>query len=236
MNSSTSKAKSFMSCATGKFSKQNLNYMKSVIVVVLVVFSFFGCNKDKKAKYISVDKKIEIGVVQDKPSSVTENDSLAYAELGLKYALNTQAVLAKNLMNAIQKNGTLGALSFCNEKAYPLTDSMGIVHNANIKRVSDKPRNEDNQANAEELKFIQTFKEIIANDELPIPLVKEFDTKVQVYYPILTNAMCLQCHGKPNKDITSSTLKQLALLYPKDEAIGYDVNQVRGIWRVTLDK
>lgn len=132
-------------------------------------------------------------------------------------------------MQAVQKDGTLGALCFCNEKAYPLTDSMAVVHNVNIKRVSDKPRNQDNQTNLEELEYIETFKLIIANQESPNPIVKDSDTKVQVYYPIITNAMCLQCHGQPNKSIEPSTLTKLTILYSKDKAIGYNINEVRGI-------
>ncbi|MEO8774310.1 MAG: DUF3365 domain-containing protein [Gelidibacter sp.] len=205
-------------------------------VIAIVSFSFFGCGKDKNSNYVSVDKKVETEIIKEKALLPTPMDTLAYAERGLKYALSTQALLGKNLMQAIQKDGTLGALSFCNENAYPLTDSMAVLHHAGLKRVSDKPRNQDNQANAEELEHIETFKQIIANKELPNPIVKDSDTQVQVYYPILTNAMCLQCHGKPNKNITSSTLKQLTLLYPKDKAIGYAVNEVRGIWSVTFDK
>lgn len=161
---------------------------------------------------------------------------MTYADRGLQYALNTQAVLEKNLMEAIQKNGTLGALSFCNKKAYPLTDSMGVGHNANIKRVSDKPRNPNNLANAEELEYIETLKQIIVNKKLPNPIVKDSGNQLEIYYLILANAMCLQCHGEPNKSIEPSTLKEMSILYPKDKAIGYNVNEVRGLWTVAFDK
>lgn len=212
--------------------------MKNSIFFVIVVLSLslFGCDKDKNNKYISVDKKVETETIKEKVLLPRPIDTLAYAERGLKYALSTQAILGKNLMQAIQKNGPLGALSFCNEKAYPLTDSMAVVLNARLNRVSDKPRNQANQANVEELEYIETFKQIIANQESLHPILKGSDTQVQVYYPILTNAMCLQCHSKPNKTIASSTLKQLTQLYPKDKAIGYNVNEVRGIWSVTFDK
>ena len=73
--------------------------------------------------------------------------NLSYSEKGLKYALGTKAILGKNLMGAIKKNGTENALTFCNTKAYPLTDSMATFHNVRIKRVSDKPRNPKNAAN-----------------------------------------------------------------------------------------
>lgn len=162
--------------------------------------------------------------------------NLPYGERGLKYALTTKQVLGKNLMGTIQKKGTIEALAFCNERAYPLTDSMATVHNATIKRVTDKPRNPDNIANAQELKYINTFKKTIANNEEASPIVKELDNKVKVYYPITTNTMCLQCHGKPNKTIEGSALAKIKNLYPKDKATGYGVNEVRGIWSVTFDK
>ncbi|WP_289044478.1 DUF3365 domain-containing protein [uncultured Olleya sp.] len=163
-------------------------------------------------------------------------EELPYAERGLKYALTTKAVLGKNLMGTIQKKGTLEALAFCNEKAYPLTDSMSVVHNASIKRVSDKPRNQNNLANKKELTYINSFKNDIKNNTEPKPIVDVLEDKVQVYYPIKTNAMCLQCHGKPNQDIKRPTLKSLANLYPDDKAVGYDLNQVRGIWSISFDK
>lgn len=165
----------------------------------------------------------------------TNFENLPYDERGLKYALTTKAVLGKNLMGTIQKKGTLEALAFCNEKAYPLTDSMADVHNATIKRVSDKPRNLNNAANAEELGYIKSFQQVIANNEEPRPIVKEQGDKVHVYYPITTNTMCLQCHGKTS-DIEPSTLAKLSSLYPQDKAIGYNVNDVRGIWSITFDQ
>lgn len=171
-----------------------------------------------------------------KQQAETNFEDLPYAERGLKYALSTKSVLGKNLMGTIQKKGTLEALAFCNEKAYPLTDSMSVVHNASIKRVSDKPRNQNNQANDKELTYINSFKNDIKNKKEPKPIVDLIDNKVHVYYPITTNTMCLQCHGKPNQDIKKPTLNKLASLYPKDKALGYDSNEVRGIWSISFDK
>lgn len=154
-------------------------------------------------------------------------------EIGLEYALSTKKVLGKNLMGAIQKKGTLAALEFCNIKAMPLTDSMATKHNATIKRVSDKNRNPNNQANAEELKYIAQFKtELAAKKEIK-PVVLEKGNKVQFYYPIETNTMCLQCHGK---QIKPDVQKQILKLYPKDLAVGYNESEVRGIWSITFDK
>ena len=59
---------------------------------------------------------------------------------------------------------------------------------------------------------------------------------VNFYYPIVTNGMCLQCHGEPNKEIDEATLAQLNNLYPDDKAKGYAMNQVRGIWSISWEK
>lgn len=155
---------------------------------------------------------------------------------GLQYALSTKAILGKNLMGKIQKEGTLGALKFCNAKAYALTDSMSVYHNATIKRVSDKPRNPKNLANLEELKIINSFKNDIELNKISEPIVVTSSKNVTVYYPIKTNSMCLQCHGSPKTQVTENTLFELKKLYPNDKALGYDINQIRGIWNVSFSR
>ncbi|MGL2964754.1 c-type heme family protein [Flavobacterium sp. RSB2_4_14] len=154
-------------------------------------------------------------------------------EIGLEYALSTKKVLGKNLMGAIQKKGTLAALEFCNIKAMPLTDSMATKHNAIIKRVSDKNRNPNNKANVEELKYIAQFKADLLSKNDSKPVVIEKGNKVQFYYPIPTNTMCLQCHGK---QIKPEIQKQILKLYPNDLAVGYSENEIRGMWSITFDK
>lgn len=156
-----------------------------------------------------------------------------YEELGLEYALGTKSVLGKNLMGAIQSKGTLAALEFCNERAIPLTDSMSVHYQAQIKRVSDKNRNPNNAANAEELKYISHFIEVVAAQQEPKPVVLEKGNTVQFYYPITTNTMCLQCHGK---QVTEEVRLQTLKLYPRDLAVGYGENEVRGIWSIQFDK
>lgn len=159
----------------------------------------------------------------------------SFAEIGLEYALSTKKLLGENLMGTIQKKGTLEALAFCNVKAIPLTDSMAVKYNVSIKRVSDKNRNPNNKANAEELNYIQHFKKQLANNKEPQAIVLEKGNKVQFYYPIPTNTMCLQCHGKPN-EINPAVRAKTLKLYPEDLAVGYSENEVRGIWSITFNK
>lgn len=161
------------------------------------------------------------------------NAEKSYADIGLEYAMETKKLLGKNLMGTVQKKGTIEALGFCNIQAMSLTDSMSVHYNAKIKRVSDKNRNPSNKANAEELKYIAQFKTQMAAKEDIQPVTIDKGNKIQFYYPIETNTMCLQCHGK---EIKPEVAKQILKLYPKDLAIGYEESEVRGIWSITFDK
>lgn len=208
--------------------------MKNIIVVILTVFSLYSCKDNTRTKTISIEKNEPLKSEEENTLTRSASDTIDYVNRGLEYALSTQAILGKNLMQAIEKGGTVEALAFCNEQAYPLTDSMAVVHNVRLKRVSDQPRNIENIANTEELNYIENYKKSIANQVSPEPLVINSGTDIKVYYPLVTNAVCLQCHGKAS-NIEARTRKKLTILYPKDKALDYDVNELRGIWRVTFN-
>lgn len=157
-------------------------------------------------------------------------------ELAKAHALATKQILGKNLISKIGAEGTVEALSFCNIQAIPLTDSMSNELNVNIKRVSDLPRNPDNQASSKELEYIHSMKELLSNGEEVKPKLMETDYGNETYIPIITNALCLQCHGQVNSDILPETMEKLNNLYSEDKAIGYGVNEIRGIWVVEMAK
>ncbi len=190
-------------------------------------------DKEFEARYIKGNGQgMGMGVFKEwtAPDSETE-----YAQRGLEYVKKTQAVLGKNLVKAIQENGTAGALRYCNIQAIKLTDSISVMHNAIIKRVSDKPRNANNWANADELSYIEAFKELVSAKVEVQPIIKNDNGDVYFYYPITTNTMCLQCHGKPNDQIAPAVMTALSTIYPNDKATGYDVNEVRGMWSIVFD-
>ncbi len=162
--------------------------------------------------------------------------SLTPLEQGQKLAMQTKGVLGKNLLNAINKKGTEGALEFCSTRAMPLTDSMALALNAGIKRVSDKNRNAKNAANEAETAFINEGKALLAKGEKLKPKMQIINGKQVGYFPIMTDKMCLQCHGKPNEEVLPKTLERIAKLYPNDRATGYGVDELRGIWVVEMDK
>jgi pimeloyl-ACP methyl ester carboxylesterase len=157
-------------------------------------------------------------------------------EQGKNIAMQTKLALGKNLMHAVNTRGTAGALEFCSEKAFLLTDSMSKVLNAKIRRVSDKNRSPLNAASGSELAYIRDAKASLAKGEPVKSKMQEQVGKHVGYYPIVTEAMCLQCHGKPGTDISEATTAKLRQLYPNDKATGYGINELRGIWVVEMNK
>jgi cytochrome c553 len=152
---------------------------------------------------------------------------------GMKFALQTKKALGKNLMKAINDGGSAYAVQFCNTRALPITDSMATELGVHIRRVSDKPRNAGNQANEKEMEIIRKMKMSLAETG---NAHGQYDSISRIgYYPIMTNALCTQCHGT-EQDINEETRQILSKLYPNDKATGYTENQLRGIWVVEEKK
>ncbi len=151
--------------------------------------------------------------------------------LGMEYANTTRQLLGQNLMGAIQQEGVMHALEFCNIEAMPLTAKMEKEHHAQIKRVSDRPRNPNNSANEEETTYIAHFQKQLDAGQEPTPIVLPEGNKTRFYFPITTNSMCLQCHGSPER-IAPEVLERIDWLYPEDKATGYNENEVRGIFSI----
>lgn len=152
-----------------------------------------------------------------------------------RLALSTKKVLGKNLMGALKEGGKEHALAFCNLKALPLTDSMSAHLAHQIRRVSDKARNPANRATEAELKILAAYQQALANKEELKPRIVSAENGDFGYLPILTNPMCLQCHGKLNEELSPEFYKQIKALYPEDEARGYGTGEIRGMWVVALD-
>lgn len=203
----------------------------SLFISLLILL---GCNNSSKTDRTK-GSFVKINQEEVKDYSVYKNDKMPL-EQGLSFAMQTQKGLAKNLMNEINTKGAVHALAFCSAKAYTLTDSMARVLNVQIKRVSDKPRNLNNKANKQEAAYIAKSKEFLAKGENAKPEMTEVHGKMVGYYPIITNQICMQCHGNQGTEVLSETLLRIKELYPKDKGINYKINELRGIWVVEMNK
>jgi len=168
-----------------------------------------------------------VSLAQDKPVP---------AEVGPKVIAEAFAKLSGALAEAIAKGGPASALSVCSEQAPQIAKEVGEAHGVALRRASTKPRNPKNTADDVEKKVLAAFAEAMAKKEAPKPqTITNADGSASFFAPIvLGNPLCLQCHGAPEKDIAPETLAAIQKLYPEDKATGFELGDLRGLWRVTF--
>ncbi|MFK8028788.1 MAG: DUF3365 domain-containing protein [Gammaproteobacteria bacterium] len=217
---------------------------KILKVTLLVFFALVatGCSEgprdrdeaadfDHSAMRSSISVPDNAAIEPSLPSTLEE-----YRNYGQQLAMQTQMELGSNLKRALQEGDAPGAVGFCNIRAEAIANEMSLKLGAKISRASDRPRNPNNQASPAELEVLDQFRSSLKAGEKPIPSVTEQANSMIGYYPILTNGMCLQCHGSPDRDIATTTLSVIRAAYPHDQATGYRAEQLRGMFVVRMKK
>lgn len=165
-----------------------------------------------------------------KQQTLSKEEKATLMLLGDSISTEMQNVLLQNVGKAIQKGGTDYAIEFCNTRAMPLTDSIADHLKVYIQRLSDRNRN---PANA-----IQSQRDSLAWQKIKSEKTDftEQDKNGNLYYykPILiATSTCIKCHGGKS-DISESTQKIIVQKYPSDKAVGYQMGDVRGMWKIKL--
>ncbi len=192
-----------------------INFKFTIIISFISGISFLSCNSNQLKS--TVTEK-----VTDTASIMLRGDSIASG---------VQKILLANVMQAMKTGGPVYAVTFCNEKAMPLTDSLSKKYNCEIKRVSDKFRNPAN-------KLTETDSVIwrkMSLSETMSPFISSENAQF-VYYKSINIAMpaCLKCHGSADKEIDAKTLEAIRQKYPDDKATGYNEGDLRGMWKITF--
>ncbi len=185
--------------------------MKKLFLIIITPLALFSCqnNTAEKVRYEQTLK--------------AKSDSLTTV---------AQQILMKNLTVAIQEKGAEYAVDFCNVQAASLTHSAAENTDAFIQRISDKNRNPDNALKTQTDKDI--FEHFRKFEILKDSLVSE-DNKY-VYYKRINLAIptCMQCHGA-TESIEPKVLARIDTHYPDDKARNYNLNEFRGLWKVTYE-
>lgn len=182
-----------------------------ILLFILFLFFLIGCNNSKEL-------------------SLSEKEN--YLVLGDSISNKAQMVLLSNVGKQIQKNGTVGAVDFCSEKAIFMTDSLSDK-NIKIQRLSNKNRNPINALESETDK--KAWKVLQQNPENKQLVLQ--DNNTVYYYKSISIGMptCLMCHGNKQTDISSETLEIINLKYPQDKATDYKMGDFRGMWKINIE-
>lgn len=136
--------------------------------------------------------------------------------------------LSGELGKAMAEGGPVHAIPFCLSKAGSLTAEVAEAHGVGLARLSDRPRNPEQRASGEDLAALEAMR-----DEAKPRVAWKDDGTAVVRLPIvINNPICLNCHG--DEEIAGETRRVLSEQYPDDQATGYTMNDLRGIWRIEV--
>lgn len=167
----------------------------------------------------------------------SDNENEALLTRGKQIASVVSEELVGKLSGAVTTFGVVGAVNFCALNAVPITDSISNSENVRISRVSHKPRNPQNKANAAELELVHAYSEATADSKVKTQPVLRTENGAKVFYaPIyVASAMCLNCHGKIGEDIVPEVKSTIDNHYPTDEATGFAIGDLRGLMKIIFD-
>lgn len=164
-------------------------------------------------------------------SEITSTKEMNVKQEGIKYIKMLGGALKGELQTHMKADKTgLSAMGFCTAKADDITNEVNskLPKYASVRRTALKTRNPNNAADALDQKVMAEYEASIeAKTFLPaeIKVLEEGDT-TRVYKPLLTQGVCLKCHGS---DISQEIQDEIKIHYPKDQAIGFKEGSLRGM-------
>lgn len=190
--------------------------VKSTLLALGIIFSLSACQPTEQ---------------QEEPVQQTESPD-PYLAKGKKIASSVFTVLSSEVMKSMQASGVAGTVAYCNEQAYPITDSLARLYEAHIKRTSHKVRNPNNAPDSLEAIMLEKYLTLQQKGlEMP-PKVVQQGENMHFFAPIILAAPCLKCHGKVGETLNENDLAVIQEHYPEDKATGFADGELRGIWSI----
>ncbi len=133
--------------------------------------------------------------------------------------------LKKALVTGMQK-GPLNAINVCKTRAPEIAGALSI-DGTKVGRTSHRLRNPDNKAPDWVTGVLQAY---LSDEKDRAPQVVSLANNREGYIePITIQPICLACHGG---NLAADVATQINTLYPEDEATGFEVDDLRGVYWV----
>lgn len=167
------------------------------------------------------------------PLSLSDEEMAKRSDAGRQAATQLGKTLKSELMGAMQSGGPMAAVEVCNSRAPAIAAEISEQHGFEIYRTSLKPR--QTVGDDWENKVMAEFDKRLAGGEsvkqLEFAEVVKVDGKPTFRYmkAIPVGPPCLVCHGEPVADPIAAKIEGL---YPNDQAVGYQLGQLRGAFSV----
>lgn len=164
-------------------------------------------------------------VKQPEQTKQTEQVQETEADRGAEILRPLKKELQQALLAGMQQ-GPLIAISVCKEQAPAIAESLSI-NGVEVGRTSHRLRNPANVAPAWVNTVLQSYLE--EGSERAPEVVRLAGNRHGYVEPILLQPLCATCHGKTLTPDVAAYIKEA---YPADQATGFDVGDLRGVYWV----
>ena len=194
----------------------------SILPAVAALAILSGCGGDGKQE-----------ISAEPPAA---NPSIVAQQAAETITARYQRDLKAAVLAAMNAGGAVYAITVCESKAPEIAAVHGNEGAWTITRVSDSPRVPSHMADAHQLEVLQKFADTVS----PMTYYTEWitvptgDSTFVYYEAIRIGEICTNCHGNRDK-LAQGVPERLAELYPKDNALGYEVGDLRGMFVVTMN-
>jgi hypothetical protein len=172
----------------------------------------------------------------DRPRDLSAEETAEYIAKGRTIVQASFGALSGQLAGAMNQGGVPNAVGYCNIQANPIMDSLSQAHQVEISRVTLRPRNPENISSAEDAEILKDYLKLQSEKKSLEPFLETHSGGTVTFYMPITiiSPLCLKCHGEVGSDIKTEDYEVIKSLYPEDQATGYTMGELRGIWKVTF--
>ena len=191
--------------------------MNKSLVLLLAALIFVGCSRTP----------VEETVADPDEQQIARAEAAADALL---------TDLAGHLVAGLNDSGPLKTIEVCAEEAQVIAAGYSS-EDLTVRRVSLEVRNPLDAPDSWETERLLELAELAKQYNLPHRLVEVVETEagreLRYLKPLTIAPPCLNCHGDPEA-MSEDVLAKLAELYPGDQALGYQVGDLRGAVSVRM--
>ena len=183
-----------------------------------------------------MNSKINIGfllIFSTTINAASEEQMILESKQSIKqYATQLKA----KLQEGMKAGGPANAIQVCNTAAEEISRQVSAKQGWKIARTSLKVRNSNNKPDVWETKVLQDFEQRMkqgeAIEKLDFSEIINKDSQPVFRYmkAIPTQGICLSCHGDKQSPDVAEKLREL---YPKDQATGFKMGDIRGAFSIT---
>ena len=162
-------------------------------------------------------------------------DDTAWVEQSRQLAMQLGGQLKAELGKAITEGGPMAAINVCYLRAPEIAAQLSQASGARVGRTALRVRNPSNAPDDLERTVLEQFAADLGSGPIDRPLEAAFEIRrgdaVERRYmrAIPTDALCLTCHGE---SLAPELADAIARNYPRDQATGFKLGQLRGAFSV----